>query len=45
MALEPWEADDDLVSWCTNDEGNVFLMAGLHGEGEWYGEVCDGSGS
>ena len=35
MALEIWEAENDIVNWCTNDkEGNVFLMHGLHGEGE-----------
>ena len=40
MALEPWEAEDDLVSWCTSDEGrDVFLLNGLHGESD----VCDGS--
>ena len=46
MALKPGEAEDDLVSWCTGDEEeNVLLMYGLHGEGEWFGYVCDGSGS
>ena len=46
MALEPWETEDDLVSWCTNNEkGYVLMMDGLHGEGEWCGDVCDGSGS
>jgi hypothetical protein len=44
MALVPWEAEDDLVIWCTSDEGDVSLMKGLHGEGEGCG-VCDGSGS
>ncbi|XP_064868632.1 transmembrane protein 208-like [Oncorhynchus nerka] len=34
MALEPWEAKDDLVSWCTSNEGDVFLMNGLHGGGK-----------
>ena len=42
MALEPWETEDDLVSWCISDEeGDVFLMTGLHGEVEGCG---DGSG-
>jgi hypothetical protein len=33
MELKPREAEDDLV------------MNGLHSEGEWLGDVCDGSGS
>lgn len=45
MALKQREAKDDLVSWCTGDEGDVFLMDGLHGEGDWFGYVCDGPGT
>jgi hypothetical protein len=36
---------DDLVNWCAGDEGDDFLVIGLHGEGEWSGDDCDGSGS
>ena len=36
MALEPWEAEDDLVICCTSDEeGNILLMNGC----EWC-ECC-----
>ena len=45
MALKPRQAENDLVNWCTGDEGDVFLAIGLHSEGEWLGDVCDGSGS
>jgi hypothetical protein len=45
MALKLREAENDLVSWCTGDEGNVLLMDGLHGEGEWSGDVYDGPGT
>jgi hypothetical protein len=46
MALKPREAEDDLVNWCTDDEeGHIFLMSGLHGEGEWLSDEGDGSGS
>jgi hypothetical protein len=40
VVLEPWEAEDDLVSWCTRDEeGNILLMNVLLDEGEWCGDV------
>lgn len=40
MALEPREAEDDFVNWCTGyDEGDVLLVIGLHDEGEWLSDV------
>jgi hypothetical protein len=43
--MKPREAKNDLVNWCTGDEeGDVFLMSGLHSEGEWLSDVGDGSG-
>ena len=37
---------DDLVDWFTsNEERDVLLMSGLHGECEWLSDVGDGSGS
>lgn len=46
MELKPREAEDDLVNWCPGDEeGDILLMIGLHGESERLSDVCNGSGS
>ena len=43
MALETREAEDDFVTWYTCDEQrDALLVIGLHGEGEWLNDVCDG---
>ena len=43
MVLEPREAEDDFVNWCTGDDkGDILLVIELHCEGEWLSDVCDG---
>ena len=42
MALQPWEAMNDFVYGCLDEEeGKAFLVQGSHRDGEWCCDVCD----